>query len=118
VLLASGTATLEGLLLQRPMVVAYKVSPITAWIVRRMVKVAYFSQPNLLAGQALVKEFFQAAATVDNLGPAVLELLDDPEAGARQTAAFAAIHRQLRRDASTQAAAAIAELLERTGRGK
>lgn len=111
VLLASGTATLEALLLKRPMVVVYKMAPVTAWLATRLVKVPYFSKPNLLAGRELVREFFQSAVTVDKLGPAVLELLDDPQACAQLEVAFDAIHRGLRGNANTQAAAAIAELL-------
>ncbi len=111
VLLASGTATLEALLLKRPMVVAYRVAPLTAWIALRLLKISRFALPNLLADQPLVKEFIQDDARVDRLGPAVLELLDSPSS--RLDAQFETIHRTLRRDASTQAAAAVADLLER-----
>ncbi len=60
-IVASGTATLETLLSGRPMVVAYRVSAVTAFLLRTLglVKVRYFSQPNLLAGRRLVPEFFQ-----------------------------------------------------------
>jgi lipid-A-disaccharide synthase len=112
VLLASGTATLETMLLKRPMVVAYRVAPVTAWIARRLVNIPHFSLPNLLAGRELTPEFFQETATVANLGPAVLRWLDDAAAGAMLAAEFASLHVQLRRDASQQAAAAVAELLE------
>lgn len=112
VLLASGTATLEAMLLKRPMVVAYQVAPLTAWLARRLVTVAHFSLPNLLAGKELVPEFFQEAATVTTLGPAVLRALND--VGARQMlmAEFTALHLALRRDADQQAAQAIANLVE------
>lgn len=113
VLLASGTATLEAMLLGRPMVVAYRVAPLTAWIARRLVTVAHFALPNLLAGRELVPEFMQDAATVVNLGAAVRRWLDDSSAREGLVAEFAALHTQLRRDASQQAAAAIAELLEK-----
>jgi lipid-A-disaccharide synthase len=111
VLLASGTATLEAMLLKRPMVVAYRVAPATAWLARRLVTVSHFALPNLLAGRELVPEFIQEAATVENLGPAVLRWLDQPLARERLTAEFDALHRDLRRDASRQAADAIVELL-------
>ncbi len=112
VLLASGTATLEAMLLKRPMVVAYRVAPITAWIARRLVTIPYFALPNLLAGRRLVPEFFQEAATTANLGAAVAHWLDDAAAGAALAAEFTTLHVQLRQDASRQAAAAVAELLE------
>ncbi|MDS4029605.1 MAG: lipid-A-disaccharide synthase [Candidatus Contendobacter sp.] len=111
VLLASGTATLEAMLLKRPMVVAYRVAPVTAWLARRLVRISHFALPNLLAGRELVPEFIQEAATVENLGPAVLRWLDQPLARNRLTAEFDALHRELRRDASRQAAEAIMELL-------
>ena len=111
VLLASGTATLEAMLLKRPMVVAYRVAPVTAWIARRLLTVSHFALPNLLAGRTLVPEFVQDAATVDNLGPAVLRWLDDAVAWSELMVEFEALHAQLRCDASRQAAAAVTELL-------
>ncbi|MDG4554931.1 MAG: lipid-A-disaccharide synthase [Candidatus Competibacter sp.] len=111
VLLASGTATLEAMLLERPMVVAYRVAPMTAWIARRLLTISHFALPNLLAGRELVPEFVQDAATVDNLGLAVLRWLDDATARAESVAEFGALHGRLRCDASRRAAAAVAELL-------
>lgn len=111
VLLASGTATLEGMLLKRPMVVAYRVAPVTAWIARRLVTIRHFALPNLLAGRELAPEFFQEAATAANLGAAVSCWLDDALAREKLVAEFAALHDLLRRDASRQAAEAVAELL-------
>lgn len=112
VLLASGTATLEAMLLKRPMVVVYRVAPVTAWIARRLLTVSYFALPNLLAGRALVPEFIQDAATVENLGAAILSWLDDMTACAELAEEFDALHDQLCCDASHRAAAAIAQLLE------
>ncbi|MDG4606239.1 MAG: lipid-A-disaccharide synthase [Candidatus Contendobacter sp.] len=111
VLLASGTATLEAMLLKRPMVVAYRVAPITAWIARRLLTISRFAWPNLLAERELVPEFIQDAATVENLGSAMLRWLDDATACAQLTVEFDALHTLLRRDASGQAADAIVELL-------
>lgn len=113
VLVASGTATLETALSKRPMVVAYRLGAITAFVLRTLglVKVGYFSQPNLLAGEELVPEFFQEAATPENLANALARWLEDPEAVARVTAAFARIHASLRLDGAERAAAEIAELL-------
>ncbi|MBL8260618.1 MAG: lipid-A-disaccharide synthase [Candidatus Competibacteraceae bacterium] len=112
VLLASGTATLEAMLLKRPMVAAYRVAPATAWLARRLVKIPHFTLPNLLAGRSVIPEFFQEAATVANLGPAVLHWLDNAPARAELEATFVGLHAELRRDASQKAAEAVAELLE------
>jgi lipid-A-disaccharide synthase len=109
VLIASGTATLEALLYKRPMVVAYRVAPLTFWILKRMVKSPYISLPNLLAQRLLVPELLQEAATPQALVDTLLPLLDD---GREQTDSFDAIHRTLRRDASNQAATAVLELIQ------
>ncbi|MDB5984159.1 MAG: LpxB protein [Pseudomonas sp.] len=108
VLIASGTATLEALLYKRPMVVAYRLAPITFWILKRLVKSPYVSLPNLLAQRLLVPELLQEAATPETLAATLLPLLDGGEA---QTAGFDEIHRTLRRDASNQAAEAVLGLL-------
>jgi lipid-A-disaccharide synthase len=116
VLVASGTATLETALVKRPMVVAYRVAPLTGWLLREMklVKTEYFSQPNLLAGRALVPEFFQEQVRPDVLGPAVLGQLERTDRG-ELVAAFGEVHRSLRRDASARAADAVLELLAERG---
>jgi len=113
VLLASGTATLECLLLDRPMVVAYRLAPLTVALLRafRLIKIRRYSLPNLLCAQAVVPELIQEQATAENLAAAVRALLDEPAARERQTAAFAAVREQLRRDAAARAAEAIAERL-------
>jgi lipid-A-disaccharide synthase len=108
VLIASGTATLEALLYKRPMVVAYRLAPLTYWILKGMVKSPYVSLPNLLAQRLLVPELLQDAATADALAQTLLPLLDN---GAEQTAGFDALHRTLRRDASNQAADAVLTLI-------
>lgn len=110
VLIASGTATLEALLCKRPMVVAYRLAPLTYKVARRLVKTPFFSLPNLLAGRALVPELLQDRATPEALAGALLPLL---EMGREQTDCFDTIHRALRRDASRQAAEAVLELAER-----
>ncbi|MBD9414545.1 lipid-A-disaccharide synthase [Pseudomonas sp. PDM16] len=111
VLIASGTATLEALLHKRPMVVAYKVAPLTYRILKRLVKSPYISLPNLLAERMLVPELIQDAATPDALAQTLAPLLDD---GAVQTLGFDVIHRALRQDASQQAADAVLKLVGRT----
>lgn len=110
VLIASGTATLEAMLFKRPMVVAYRLAPLTYRILRRLVKSPYVSLPNLLAGRALVPELIQDAATAESLSAAILPLLDD---GQSQTEGFLTLHQTLRRDASAQAADAVLQLVGR-----
>ena len=108
VLIASGTATLEALLYKRPMVVAYRLAPLTFWILKRMVKSPYISLPNLLAQRLLVPELLQDDATPEALAQTVLPLIDG---GEEQTRGFDDIHRTLRRDASNQAAEAVLALI-------
>lgn len=108
VLIASGTATLEALLYKRPMVVAYRLAPLTFWILKRMVKSPYISLPNLLAQRLLVPEFLQDDATPEALAQTLLPLIDG---GEEQTRGFDDIHRTLRRDASNQAADAVLSLI-------
>lgn len=117
VLVASGTATLETALVKRPMVVAYRVAPLTGWLLRSMklVKTQFFSQPNLLARRALVPEYFQEQVRPEVLGPAVLAQLERPDRD-ELVAAFGEIHSSLRRDASARAADAVLELLAERGR--
>ncbi len=114
VLVASGTATLETALFRRPMVVAYKLGFVTAFLLRtlRMVKIPYFSQPNLLAGKELVPEFFQEAANATNLAGAVARWLEQPAEVARVQREFAAIHARLRCNGAERAAGEVAALLE------
>ncbi|WP_430459721.1 lipid-A-disaccharide synthase [Thalassolituus sp. LLYu03] len=113
VLLASGTATLEAMLLKKPMVVSYIVAPLTYKILKRLVKQPYVSLPNLLAGRELVPEYIQHEATVENLATALLARLDDSDALHQLHETFLFIHRQLKRNADEEAAAAIADLVTR-----
>lgn len=113
VLSASGTATLEALLLQRPLVVGYRVDPLTYWLVKtlKLIKVPHVAMANLLAGEELAPEFLQDRCRAELMGPALLALLDDPERVAAIRATYARIHGELRRDASRQAARALLELV-------
>ena len=111
---ASGTASLEALLTKRPMVVAYKMVPLTYWLVRRLgvAKLRHFSLPNLLTGRELVPEFVQAEVRAETLGPAVIGALDGTGLAAGWYDAFADIHRQLRCDASASAAREVLALVQ------
>ena len=113
VLLASGTATLEAMLAQRPMVVGYRIAPLTHAIVKGMgmLKVDNYALPNVLAGERVVPELMQRDCTPAQLADAVLHWFHDPGAIDGLQPRFRAIHADLRRDASAQAARAVAELL-------
>lgn len=113
VLLASGTAALEAMLLGKPMVVAYRVSKITEWLVRRLIRVPYFSLPNLLAGKKLVEEFVQDDVRADTLGRYLLAFLEDPARGQALREQFRTIHQTLRCNAAERAAQAIIECVTR-----
>ena len=106
VLLASGTATLEAMLLARPMVVAYRLAPLTYAIARRLVHTPYVAIPNLLAGRRLVPEFIQHAATPAALGAAGAGLLE-PAASAAVQAELAALHPPTDVDPAERAAQAV-----------
>ncbi|MGO2018365.1 lipid-A-disaccharide synthase [Psychrobacter sp. FME61] len=83
VMLASGTATLEAMLLERPMVVVYQLNKLTYQIAKRLVKVPYVALPNILAGTAIVPELIQEQASGNNICRTVMRLLQ-PRAYAEQ----------------------------------
>lgn len=111
VLLASGTATLEAMLLKKPMVVAYRMSPLSYAIISRLVKIRRYALPNLLANDALVPELIQQQATPELLAEAVLSYFDQPDKTVVLQQRYLAIHQQLRQNASQTAAKAVLELV-------
>lgn len=110
VLMASGTAALEAMLLKKPMVVAYRMAPLSYAIISRMLKSPYISLPNLLAGRALVPELLQEAANPPALLQEIGKLLEAGDTRAGIIATWQDIHRSLRRDASATAAESVLEL--------
>ncbi|CAE6744652.1 lipid-A-disaccharide synthase [Xanthomonas arboricola pv. corylina] len=113
VLLASGTATLEAMLVKRPMVVGYKVAPLTYRIVRTLglLKVNRYALPNILANDDLAPELMQDDCTPERLCVALLDWFKHPEKVAALQPRYLALHAELRRDASARAADAVAGLL-------
>ena len=110
----SGTSTLELALAGVPMVVTYRVNPITAAIVRRVVKVSYAAMVNLLAGREVVPELIQEHCTPARLAAEVGRLIEDEVAADAQRAAFAEVMESLRPRQglpSDAAAAAVLALL-------
>ncbi|MFO8140766.1 MAG: lipid-A-disaccharide synthase [Marinobacter sp.] len=112
VLLASGTATLEAMLLKKPMVVGYRLSNFSYKLLSKLIKVPWVALPNLLAQKQLVPELLQDDATPEALGAAVLERLENDQERLRLNHAFTELHQSLRQNADERAASAISSLLE------
>jgi lipid-A-disaccharide synthase len=111
-LVASGTATLETALFKTPMVIAYKQSPVTWALMRRMLYLPNIGLPNILAGEPLVPEFVQEKATPDALAGALLGLLHDAGAQRRQIGKFREIHASLRQNTAQKAAEAVLAVMD------
>ncbi len=116
-LLVSGTATLEGALLKRPMLVAYRMHWLTHWILKtfKLVNTPYISLANLVAGEEIAPEFIQHRATPEALAAAIIKILESPQRVAYVHERCEALHREMRRDASQTAAEAVLGLLEAKG---
>ncbi|MBF7686983.1 lipid-A-disaccharide synthase [Acinetobacter rathckeae] len=80
VALASGTATLEAMLLHRPMVTFYKLNALTYWLVKKMIKIPYVSLPNIIAGKKVIAELVQQQATPENLAKEIKHLMEAEQA--------------------------------------
>jgi lipid-A-disaccharide synthase len=91
----SGTATLEAALMQRPMIVVYKMAWLSYWVGRLLVKIRNFALVNILAGQTVVPELLQGEASGERMAAEVERLLSDPEARAGQLTALAEVRRSL-----------------------
>lgn len=115
VILASGTATLEAALLKRPMIVAYRVSAITARIFKtfRLMKSPYIALANLMAGEAVVPELIQDAATPERIAAEAQALLNDPARRAQIAARFGELRKTLRQGADRRAAESVLALVRR-----
>jgi lipid-A-disaccharide synthase len=113
-LVKSGTATLECALLQRPMVITYRASRLTAWLMRRSALVPYVGLPNILAGEFVVPEFIQEAATPEALSGAVIDLLRDAPRRKKISERFAGMQRELRQNTAQKAADAVMPYVEQS----
>ncbi|WP_460226624.1 lipid-A-disaccharide synthase [Aurantivibrio infirmus] len=111
VLMASGTTTLEALLLKKPMVVAYKFPALSYAIYSRLLKIPHIALPNILAGRELVPELIQDKVSAESLGRALLKYFEDPELTNHLRQEYLNIHQQLKRNASERAAEAILDLI-------
>lgn len=112
VILASGTASLEAMLLKKPMVITYRALAATYWIMERWVgsNVRFAGLPNLLAGRLVVPELMQRYAEPEWLGPPILRALEQPGAFEETRAEFARVHADLKKDAARRAADVIVGL--------
>lgn len=103
-LAASGTVTLECLLLERPMLVAYRLNPVSYRVMRRLLRIPRVSLPNLLAGRDVVPEFLQDRACVEELVPSLLQLLESEKLRNTQRAIFREVRARFPAGASQRAA--------------
>lgn len=110
-LVASGTATLEAALIKRPLVVTYKMSAGSYWLMKRMGYLPYVGLPNVLAGRFVVPEILQDEATPERLAEALLKLYQDKDGAAALNEIFTDIHLQLRQNTAEKAAEAVIQCL-------
>jgi len=115
VLVASGTATLEVALLERPMIIMYRSSPITFFIAKRLVGVPWLGMPNLIAGREIVPELLQNEVTVERILAAAEPILRDPARARAMRADLAAVHAALGEPGAAGRAADLALGLLREG---
>jgi lipid-A-disaccharide synthase len=111
-LIASGTATLEAALFKRPMVIAYRMNPISWQVMKRMAYQPWGGLPNILCEDFVVPELFQDDATPQALAREVRAWLDAPERAAALQQRFTNLHHILRRDTARTATDAIAQVIE------
>lgn len=113
VIVASGTATLEAALLKKPMVITYRMSPLSWQILRHMNYLPYVGLPNILAGKFVVPELLQNEANAEKVAETVLKLVADKEAVAGIRREFENIHALLRQNTEEKAAQAILGMLNK-----
>ncbi|QIO05734.1 lipid-A-disaccharide synthase [Acinetobacter shaoyimingii] len=111
VALASGTATLEAMLLHRPMVTFYKLNTLTYWIAKLLVKIPYYSLPNIIAGKKVIQELIQHDATPEKLAKEIEKLMSI-ETSKIQSMQLLTMHKQLLADNSEDPVAAILNLIK------
>jgi lipid-A-disaccharide synthase len=92
---ASGTATVEAALLGTPMVVVYRVSPISAFLAKPLIRTEFFAMPNLIAGRRIVPELIQRDFTPQAVQAEARRLLDSPDARAEMRASLAEVSSRL-----------------------
>lgn len=111
VVVTSGTATLEVMLHKKPMVIAYRMSRLTHWLAKWLVKTKHVGLPNLLADERLVPELIQEAATPEAIAEHVRYALDHPQYVQALQARFDALHEVLAEDNTAALITRLAELM-------
>lgn len=112
VIATSGTATLEAALHKRPLVITYRMSPFTWWLVKGKGYLPFVGMPNILAGREVVPEYIQDAATPEHLVQGLLSQLRDPQRLAEIEREFTRLHQQLRCDNARTAARAVLGVMD------
>ena len=113
-LIKSGTSTLEAALMKCPMVITYRVSAVSAWLMRRKGRgyLPYIGLPNILAGEFIVPELLQEDATPENLAQALLNSYRDEHLRAKLKERFLTIHQSLRQNSAERIGDALAHYLD------
>ena len=116
-LIASGTATLEAGLIGTPMVIVYRVSPLTAWLARRLLRIPHIGLINIVAGRQVVPELLQEAVTPSAMADSALSVLSDPTEGARIRNELKALRGTMGEGGSSRRAAGSVGAVLRKARG-
>jgi lipid-A-disaccharide synthase len=117
IITTSGTATLEIALLSVPMVVSYRLSPITYWLGRLLVNTPFIGLPNIVAGKSIVKEFIQYAATAEQLSAEILRILKDTTYAQQMKADLLEVNKRLGAGGGSKKMAELAlEVIETKGK--
>ena len=112
VLAASGTITLETALLEKPMVMAYKVSKLSEWMIKAFASVDHYAMPNFLLDTPLIPEFVQDQATATNLSRALLDYYTNPEKCRDLINKFKEVKDELKVNSNDRSAAVVNRFLE------
>ena len=112
-MIASGTVTLEAALIKRPMVVVYKVNWLTYYLIRKMIKLKWFSLPNLMVNKELIPELIQLNVDAEHIYPLIHERLYQDQSHLIET--FTQIHLELKQNASEKSADAVIALMTTEG---
>ncbi|MGD9590927.1 MAG: lipid-A-disaccharide synthase [Candidatus Berkiella sp.] len=112
IILASGTASLQAMLVKRPTIIAYKMKPWVFAIAKRLVKVPFIGLPNLLANKMVMPEYIQSEVKPQEMAEQIMTYLSNPELQQGLTKTYEEIHHLIKQDAGETAANAISQLLK------